>query len=87
MQVCCWQATGVVHGRFETSPSSHHTAVGRLLPGQVTARAADAGSAHCSESRLSSLEPDKARLAACRLRHSAPSWGAQPLAQGTASPP
>ena len=59
----------------ETSPAGHYTAVGRVLPRPVTARAADTGSAHSQV----------AGLAACRLRHSAPSWGAQLLAQGTAA--
>ena len=42
----------------ETSPAGHRTAVGRILPRQITARAADASSTHCSESHLSSQEPD-----------------------------
>ena len=69
----------------ETSPAGHHTAVGRVLPRPVTARAAGTGSVHRGESRLSSQVPDEARLAACWLRHSPPNWGAQPLAQGTAA--
>ncbi len=65
--------------------AGHHAAVGCLLPRQITARAADAAGAHRSESHLCSQDPDAARLAACRLRHQAPGWGAQPLAQRTAA--
>ena len=55
MQICCWQTTGVVYGSLpQTSPAGHHIAVGRLLPRPVTTGAADTGSAHCGESRLSS---------------------------------
>ena len=68
-----------------TSLAGHHAAVGCLLPRQITARAADAAGAHRSESHLCSQDPDAARLAACRLRHQAPGWGAQPLAQRTAA--
>ena len=73
-QVCCWQATGVVHGRYGqlVAPASHHTAVGRILPGQVTGRAADAGSAHRSESCLRSqgrLVGSDIRLRAGVLSH------------------
>ena len=67
------------------SLAGHHAAVGCLLPRQITARAADAAGAHRSESHLCSQDPDAARLAACRLRHQAPGWGAQPLAQRTAA--
>ena len=41
----------------ETSPAGHRTAVGRILPRQITARAADASSTHCSESRHLRLLP------------------------------
>ena len=70
-----------------TSLAGHYAAVGCILPRQITARAANAAGAHRSESHLCSQGPDAARLAARRLRHQAPGWGAQPLAQRTGSPP
>ena len=48
----------------ETSPDGHHTAAGRILPRQVTVRAANAGSAHRSESYFSSQEPEAGCLSA-----------------------
>ena len=73
MQIC--SLPQVWTGR---SPDGYHTAVGRIL---LTARAANAGSAHRSESHLSSQEPDEAPETGCLSAHSAPSWGAQPMAQ------
>ena len=53
----------------ETSPDGHHTAAGRILPRQVTVRAANAGSAHRSESYFSSQVGSDIRLRAGVLSH------------------